>query len=98
MKCLLSLALIAGLTSLASAQVSAPAVGQNAPPLKPAPSLTVINARKMTIHRGSSVMEGTDFRFELLGPRQIEVDEAEHFMATDTTILRGVVTMRSAVQ
>jgi hypothetical protein len=43
-------------------------------------------------------MVGTDFRLELVGPREIEAEEAEYFTVTDTAILRGAVTMRSAVQ
>ena len=82
---------------LAGAQARAPA-GID-PPLREAPSLTIIKAKSITLRYADGtphVMTGLK-SFELEGPRIIEADEADVFIDSDEAVLRGSVTMRSAV-
>ena len=106
MRMLLSLALVVVLTVLASAQAGAPTSTQIVPPLNPAPAITILRASRYTIHLGSDSggKLGTNVRMELLGPLEIQADEAEQFSAgkpdarlgtDDLLILRGNVTVRS---
>jgi hypothetical protein len=69
------------------------------PPLREAPSLTIIKAKSITLRYADGtphVMTGLT-SFELLGPRVIEADDADVFIDTNEAVLRGSVTMRSAV-
>ena len=97
MKSLLACGLVVCFAVLASAQTRAPAAID--PPLQPAPSLTVIKAKSITLRYADGrphAMTGMT-SFELHGPRVIEADTAEHIIETDETVLRGPVTMHSAV-
>ena len=97
MKTLLACGLVVCFAVLASAQTGAPAAID--PPLREAPSLTIIKAKSITLRYADGtphVMTGLT-SFELLGPRVIEADEADVFIDTNEAVLRGSVTMRSAV-
>ena len=96
MKSILVCGLIAGFAVLASAQTNAPAAID--PPLREAPSLTIIKARITLRYSDGTphVMTGLK-SFEIEGPRVIEADEADIILDTDEAVLRGRVTMRSAV-
>jgi hypothetical protein len=96
MKALLACGLVVCFAVLAGAQAGAPAT---TPTLRPAPSLTIIKAKSMIIRNGEGrvIRTGENSSIELLGPRVIEADEAEIFMGTDEAIVRGSVSIRSAV-
>lgn len=97
MKSIFICGLVLSFAVLASAQTGAPAA--IAPPLREAPSLTIIKAKSITLRRADGsrhVMTGLT-SFELQGPRVIEADEADISMDSGEAILRGQVTMRSAV-
>ena len=97
MKTLLACGLVICFAVLASAQTGAPAAID--PPLRPAPSLTILRGKSITLRYADGrmqVMTGMT-SFELLGPRVIEVEEAEYNIDTDVAILRGPATLRSAV-
>ena len=93
MKSILVVILVVGFAVFASAQAGAPAAAIN-PPLREAPSLTIIRAKSITL-KGSPMVGMTSF--EMQGPRIIEAEEAEISMDTDEAFLRGTVRMRSAV-
>lgn len=97
MKSLLVLGMVVSLAVLASAQAVAPAAID--PPLREAPSFTIIKARSITLRYSDGtphVMTGLQ-TFEFEGPRVIQADEADVFMDTGEATLRGAVTMRPAV-
>ena len=95
MKSLLVFGIVVGVTALASAQAGAPAAID--PPLREAPSFTIIKARITLRYSDGTphVMTGLK-SFEVRGPRVIEADEADVFMDSDEAVLRGSVRMRSA--
>lgn len=97
MKSILICGLVVCFAVLASAQTGAPTA--NNPPLREAPSLTIIKANSITLRRADGtphVVTGLK-SFEMEGPRMIEADEAVVFIDSGEAILRGQVTMRSAV-
>ena len=96
MKSLLVFGIVACFAVLASAQAGAPSAID--PPLREAPSFTIIKA-KITLRYADGtphVMTGMT-SFELEGPRVIEADEAEVFIDSGDAVLRGQVRMRAAV-
>ena len=95
MKALLACGLVVCFAVFASAQAGAP--GFKDPPLRSAPSVTTIRAKSLTVRDaggGVIIRSEPNGLIELLGPHVVEVDEAEVFVATDTAVLRGQVTMR----
>jgi len=92
---LLACSIVACFTVLASAQASAPPAIH--PPLREAPSFTIIQSKSITLRYSDGtphVMPGMT-SIEIQGPPVIEADSGDVFIDTDA-VLRGSVTMRSA--